>query len=445
MILQGYGVRIDLIGDTFISKAGITSSTFNQVPDVPVSSFELYLPQGRDSALAANGNLCKSALKMPTSFIAQNGATIHQATPITVTGVHSKASKAKKAQKAKAARKRHKHRSQDPSSHPSQHCQQEEQAMTRAIGRALATVGVTASVFAVFAAPSLAHFVYASGSTSTFGSEGSGAGQFKRPQGVAIDEATEDVYVVDEGDNRVERFEADGKYLSEIDGSETPAKAFASPRFVAVDNSGGVEKGRVYVADPSQNVVDVFDSSGKYLFQIDVPELLDIATDSQGHLWTCTGPAFEEYSEAGTLMHRQPVIFDCSGVVVDSNGDVYDVEEPAGRIIRYSPPDYIGNNEAHLGEGEGARRIAINTATNNIFQDSSFDGIVEWPPFGQAAGTELWSRIEEEFSVGLKGVGGLAVKAKDGLLYASDELSGDVKVFTPIVVPDATTGSAQVK
>ncbi len=39
MVLQGYGVTIDLVGTTFISKAGITSSTFKSVPDVPVSTF----------------------------------------------------------------------------------------------------------------------------------------------------------------------------------------------------------------------------------------------------------------------------------------------------------------------------------------------------------------------------------------------------------------------
>ena len=57
-MLQGYGVTIDLHGETFISKAGITSTTFRTVPDQPVTSFELDLPQGPDSALAANGNLC---------------------------------------------------------------------------------------------------------------------------------------------------------------------------------------------------------------------------------------------------------------------------------------------------------------------------------------------------------------------------------------------------
>ena len=88
LVLQGYGITIDLVGDTFISKAGITSITFAHVPDAPVSSFELTLPQGKYSALTANANLCtvKGGLKMPTEFVGQNGAVIHQSTPISVSG-----------------------------------------------------------------------------------------------------------------------------------------------------------------------------------------------------------------------------------------------------------------------------------------------------------------------------------------------------------------------
>jgi hypothetical protein len=107
VVLQGYGVRVDLVGSTFISKAGITSSTFKTVPDVPVSSFELYLPEGPYSALAANGNLCTSKLQMPTAFIAQNGAAIHRSTKIAVTGCPpTRAKTKKKAKQAKARQAR---------------------------------------------------------------------------------------------------------------------------------------------------------------------------------------------------------------------------------------------------------------------------------------------------------------------------------------------------
>lgn len=85
IVLQGYGVTVDLVGNTFISK-GITSTTFNTIPDVPVGSFELRLPQGPDSALSANGNLCATKLTMPTTFTAQDGTEIHQNTSITPTG-----------------------------------------------------------------------------------------------------------------------------------------------------------------------------------------------------------------------------------------------------------------------------------------------------------------------------------------------------------------------
>ncbi len=87
MVLQGYGVTIQLNGETFINgKTNVTSSTFAHVPDAPVESFELTLPQGKYSALAAYGNLCQQKLVMPTQFVAQNGATLNQDTHIEVTG-----------------------------------------------------------------------------------------------------------------------------------------------------------------------------------------------------------------------------------------------------------------------------------------------------------------------------------------------------------------------
>jgi len=132
IVLQGYGVTVDLIGSTFI-KNGVTSSTFKRPPDVPFDTFELTLPQGPFSALAANGNLCQrtktttirkritikrkgrtihrskkvkkttaAPLLMPTLFKGQNGAELHQSTKIAVTGCG--AGKAKKGSKGKRSK-----------------------------------------------------------------------------------------------------------------------------------------------------------------------------------------------------------------------------------------------------------------------------------------------------------------------------------------------------
>lgn len=105
IVLQGYGVTVDLHGDTFISKAGITSSTFHTVPDVPIGTFELTLPQGPYSALAAIGNLCKKKLVMPTALTAASGASRKQNTKIKVAGCHGHNAKRKR---HKRGHRRHK-------------------------------------------------------------------------------------------------------------------------------------------------------------------------------------------------------------------------------------------------------------------------------------------------------------------------------------------------
>jgi hypothetical protein len=102
--LTGQGVTVYLHGETFIDKQGITSSTFRTIPDVPIGTFELKLPQGPDSALAANGNLCTSKLVMPTIFVAANGMSIKQSTPIIATGCPKHKAKRAKAGKHKKNR-----------------------------------------------------------------------------------------------------------------------------------------------------------------------------------------------------------------------------------------------------------------------------------------------------------------------------------------------------
>ncbi|HEX5309684.1 MAG TPA: hypothetical protein VFW38_11455 [Solirubrobacteraceae bacterium] len=129
IVLQGDGVRVDVTGTTFINeRTNITSTTFKTVPDVPVNSFELYLPQGPNSALAANGNLCAKTklvtvkrrvkgrtvrrhvrkpfrLVMPTEFVGQNGDVIHRSTTIAVTGCAAKAAGARTKLKRRGADK----------------------------------------------------------------------------------------------------------------------------------------------------------------------------------------------------------------------------------------------------------------------------------------------------------------------------------------------------
>jgi hypothetical protein len=83
LVLSGDGVTVILVGNTNISK-GITTTNFQTLPDVPFTGFELNLPTGPNSAVAAVGNICKQSLVMPTTITAQNGKVIKQNTKIAV-------------------------------------------------------------------------------------------------------------------------------------------------------------------------------------------------------------------------------------------------------------------------------------------------------------------------------------------------------------------------
>ena len=118
LVLQGYGITVDLRGETFI-RNGVTSATFPNTPDVPFESIEVTIPAGPHSEFAANlpakakNDMCGQKLSMPTLFKAQNGLQINEHTPIGVTGCpKAKAKKphkpAKHARKAAAHAKAHK-------------------------------------------------------------------------------------------------------------------------------------------------------------------------------------------------------------------------------------------------------------------------------------------------------------------------------------------------
>jgi hypothetical protein len=110
IVLQGEGIRIDLDGKTNI-KNGITSNSFNTVPDAPIRSFSLSLPEGPHSVLAtnlptkANRSMCGQSLTMPTTLTGQNGAVVKQTTKVSVAGC-PKAKGKSKARKKRAAKSR---------------------------------------------------------------------------------------------------------------------------------------------------------------------------------------------------------------------------------------------------------------------------------------------------------------------------------------------------
>jgi hypothetical protein len=115
VVLQGYGITVELTGETFINgKTGVTSATFRNTPDVPFDSIEVNIPTGPFSEFGANlpakakGSFCGQKLVMPTLFKASNGFEIHQNTLVTVTGCPKAKTRAQKLKAAlRACHKKH--------------------------------------------------------------------------------------------------------------------------------------------------------------------------------------------------------------------------------------------------------------------------------------------------------------------------------------------------
>src|ERR1700723_3106032 len=113
---------------------------------------------------------------------------------------------------------------------------------------------------------------------------------FSNPNGIAVDEATGDVYVADIGTNAVSKFDANGTPVNfnfpagskeapgnTLKGADTPAESFSfpsaygTPAAIAVDNSNSPSDpsaGDLYVMDGGHGVIDKFSPEGRYLSQI---------------------------------------------------------------------------------------------------------------------------------------------------------------------------------
>jgi hypothetical protein len=298
---------------------------------------------------------------------------------------------------------------------------------------------------------------------ASFGSEGSGNGQFVEPVGVAVNDSNElvegagDVYVVDKGNDRVERFSPTGTYVAQFDGAATPAKSFSAPERIAIDNSGKsvVEDpsvGDVYVTDSGHHVVDKFSAAGVYLGQlagtcekteenppcagstfIPFAELLGVAVNTAGDVWVHDSSGnFDEFDPSGSLLTTfnrtrglQP-----GDLALDSAGNLYVPEGQENLVLMLGP---AGEELNEIGEhvSNGLSAVATNPTTDNLLVDDT-NRISLFKPFGESRNEPT----QEFATTGLAESHGIAV-ASAGTAYATQRSADTVAIFNYVTLPPA--------
>jgi hypothetical protein len=341
----------------------------------------------------------------------------------------------------------------------------------------LAILTTTLGVIAFANTPVLAAKGYIPAALSSFGSEGSGNGQFSEPSGVAVNDSTElaneqagDVYVTDKGNSRVEYFNSAGVYAGQFNGAETPATSFSEAEQIAVDNSGKTvvedpSVSDVYVADKGHGAIDKFSSTGEYKGQLTgtcpsagtcsagevVPfeELRGVAVDPSGNLWVLQGVEhLDEFTDTGAFVRAFTTgVFaggvPRSGLAVDSSGDLYFIfrsfvkfafsvakfDTATGNVVAGS-----GNEPVPIGAGVTA--LAINPSTNNLLVDEATAGnIALYGPFAEPYETPIQTFPLAESR-------GIAINGASGTAYVSQLAANSVAVFDNVPLPAVTTQPA---
>jgi sugar lactone lactonase YvrE len=167
------------------------------------------------------------------------------------------------------------------------------------------------------------------GSSASFGSQGTGNGQFQNYiYGLAVD-ASGNVYATDYGNNRVQKFDYQGNYLNQWGAQGTGTGKFNGPTGIAVDSQGNI-----YVSDGGNKRVEKFDSGENYVTQWGSPGTADaqfggygpgsVAVDGSNNVYVTdwSNSRIEKYSSAGAYIGQ----FNANtpwGIAVDSSGNVY--------------------------------------------------------------------------------------------------------------------------
>ena len=284
---------------------------------------------------------------------------------------------------------------------------------------------------------------------------------FGQDTGLAIDQSSGALLVIDSEADTVSRFNPDGTPAdfsalgtNVIDGKGTadltPQDGLvldgASEVQVAVDNSAGATAGNIYVTQSSLDLIDVFDSTGAYIGQLTgdgvnpFGEPCGVAVDSTGAVYVgdyssgvhkfvpAANPPVDADHKATFALSETCTVAAGAGptagfvFAAKYNGEISKLDSATG-AVQYS---IAGSHKT----------VSVDPATGHLYA-VEFGAIKEYDASGAGSAS-----LTSSFSLGAP-VEGVAVRDSTGNVYISRGASSNVQVYSPLVaLPDVVTGKA---
>lgn len=209
-----------------------------------------------------------------------------------------------------------------------------------------------------------------------WGTPGSGNGQFSTPYGVAVD-SSDNIYVTDRDNDRVQKFDSDGNFITKWGTTGNNNSEFNSPYGIAIDSSNNV-----YVVDNGNSRIQKFDSNGGFQtewgspgsgdFQFSSP--LGIAVDSSNNVYVADNLNLrvQKFNSTGTILldtwNSGEFLFPFA-VTVDGEDNVY-VSEKIGnaRVHKFDSSGTLlttwGSPGSGAGQFNGPNDVAVDSDGN---------------------------------------------------------------------------------
>ncbi len=212
----------------------------------------------------------------------------------------------------------------------------------------------------------------------SFGGSGSGDGKFNLPGGISIDSQGQ-VYVADTWNHRIQKFSSDGSFLA----AWGSAKVFYGPRDVVVDGSD-----RVFVTDTGHQKIVCFTSEGEHLNEWGLKgaghgefnEPVGLAVTSSGVLLVADAGnrRIQMFDSKGAFLDSFPVagweyIYSEPYLAVDGQDRIWLTDQRNGRIQAYSLGGRflgaVGTKQQLAGpigiETDGDKNLVVADSTGN--------------------------------------------------------------------------------